>query len=336
MKIANETKIGLLVTFAIVILILGYNFLKGKDLFTKYNTYYAKYKNIDGLQVSAAVVINGLRVGSVSKINFIGNDLNNIIVEFNVKKEIQIPSKTVAEINSDDFLGSRAIVLNIIKSENNLISGDTLASSIQQSLGARVSKELLPVKDKASQLLGSIDTVLQVVQTIFNAETRSSIQKGVFDMQGTLNNFNASSRTIDTLIKGKIKGLVYNLEGITAVINRDMSSISTNIKSITDSLAQTSLKKAVNDAEIMMQELASITKKINEGDGSMGLLINDKELYNNLNKTTAELAMLLAEIQKNPKKYLGILGWNEKKVARKAKKSREREIKDSIKNATNS
>ncbi len=323
LKISNETKVGALVAIAITILILGYNFLKGKDLFSKEVVLYAKYESIDGLQNSNAITIKGMKVGRITNMKLQDNGKDGILVRFIVNGDVKIPKNSKAVVVSADILGTKAIELKLGDSRELVGDNDTLASRQEESLSDQVTSQILPVKVKAESLLASMDTVMIIVQSIFNPETRTSIQRGVFDMKETLHNINKLSNRMDIMVEKKLSVIMTNLSSITSnfvILNDSIVKMTNNATAITSAIAQSDLTDAINSAEKSLIQMGKVMEKIEKGEGSLGLLVNDDELYINLVKSTAELDSLLVEFQENPRKYLAPLGYKKKKVEKKEAK----------------
>lgn len=328
MKISDETKVGILATVAITILILGYNFLRGNDLFSKHIKLYAVYDKVDGLHRSDPVILNGLKVGSVSGLHLQGNNLNRVLVEFDITMDVDIPKDTRAVISSADILGSKAIALELGSSAEFVKDDDTLASHTEESLSGMVSSQILPVKIKAENLLASLDTVLIIIESIFNPETRTTIQKGVFNMKETLENINHTTKKFDEFMGDELKVIFANVAVITqnfAELNEHVTNITSNFSMISDSIAYSDIAGTINNANKSLKEFAMIMEKIEKGEGTIGQLVTNDSLYNNLNSSALELSLLLEELQIRPKKYLGPLGHSEKKIRRQERKDAKNE-----------
>lgn len=164
MKISNETKVGALTAVAITILVIGYSFLRGNDLFSSENTYYTDYDNVDGLVVSNPVMVNGFKIGRVSKTTLMDN--GKIRTEFKIKKEYKIPSNTIARISSDGFLGGKVIVFELGNSKTYAKDGDPLQSDVQANLLQKVE----PLQKKIEDLVERLDSVLFAVNTALDEE----------------------------------------------------------------------------------------------------------------------------------------------------------------------
>lgn len=309
-KISNEVKVGVLVFVAICIGIWGYHFLKGKNYFESRNTFYVVYDKVDGLSESSPVLINGLKVGLVTDISFSYDTLNRIVVKMLVDKEYQIPDSTIAEIYNVDLMGSKAIRLHFSKLKNFYKSGDTLSSTIEQDLKTQVSAQMLPLKAKAEELMLSIDSVMSVVQNIFNENTRDNLSKTFASIKETIKNLESASISLDTLMRNEkyvLARIFANVESITNNLknnNEQITLILNNFSSISDSLQKSNIKSTIQNANSVLLQANSILGKINRGEGSFGLLINNDSLYRNLENASRNLDKLMLDFRENPKRYV--------------------------------
>ena len=309
-KISNEVKVGVLVLVAIALLIWGFQFLKGKNLFESRNTYYAIYTRVDGMDESSPVMINGLKVGLVNDIYFHPDKSGRIIVKMLVENTYQIPDSTTAEIYSADLMGSKAVRLNLTKYKKYYKSGDTLISEIEQDLKSQVSAQMLPLKMKAEELMLSIDSVMSVIQNIFNENTRENLSKTFASIKVTIQNLERTSISLDTLMQNEkyvLARIFANIESITANLksnNEQITKVLTNLSSISDSIQQSNIKTTILNANKVLEQANSVIGKINRGEGSFGLLINNDTLYRNLENASRNLDKLMKDIKENPKRYL--------------------------------
>ncbi|MFT6850216.1 MAG: phospholipid/cholesterol/gamma-HCH transport system substrate-binding protein [Sphingobacteriales bacterium] len=301
MKIANETKVGILAVFAITLMIFGYNFLKGKDLFSDKTDYFAVYPRIDGLTASNPVLVNGFTVGRVRKLKLLPDGM--ILVRIGIKNEITFPKNSVARIVSSDLLGSKSITLILGDSPGLAQPGDTLKNDIELSLTESVNKQVLPVKLKAENLMASLDSVMISLNYIITPKFRNSISRSV-------SNLEKSTEGIDSLIveqRQRLSVISGNIEALTIVLRENEEKIRNtiaNVELISDNIAQANLTQLLADAETSMAQTKIIVEKINQSQGSLGLMVNDKALYNNLTDASKSLDELLSDLKGQPKRYV--------------------------------
>jgi phospholipid/cholesterol/gamma-HCH transport system substrate-binding protein len=309
-KISAPTKIGVTVFFAIAIFIWGINYLKGIDIFKQANEYYLIYEKVDGLVASSPVLINGLRIGQVRDINFHEDGSGRLVVEIASDTKYKIPKNSTGRIFSSDLLGTRSIEIVFSDSATYHVSGDTLRSDIEESLAEQVSLQMLPLKNKAEDLLEDIEVAMQMIQKVFNEETQENLTKSFESIKKTVDNLESTSYMVDTLVKNekeKLANIFSNVESITSNLksnNENLSLALDNIVLITDSLAKSELKSTIANTNKAIKDVEQIMSKINSGEGSIGMLINNDTLYYNLEDAAYNLNKLVEDLRINPKRYI--------------------------------
>ena len=312
MKIRREAKLALTALAAVFILIWGINFLKGSSLFESKSTFYGVYDSVEGLKVSSGVIYRGYQVGQVISIQFTGERFDRVLVKFSVDKGLELPSNTLAMIQSADLMGSKVVALVPGDSHVFAVSGDTLRSQVERGLMEQVSQQMLPLKQKAERLLGSLDSVLLIVQGLFNEETKKNLSNSFVSIDRTLRNLEGASGNLDTLIQGesaRISSILQDVNSITGNLrnnNEEISNILGNVSAISDSLRQASLHQTLMSLDYILATTDSIMNKINRGEGTIGALLNDNDLYYNLNQVSENLNRLLVEFRYNPKRFINL------------------------------
>ena len=310
MKYKKEISIGLIFIVALALFIWGFNFLKGFNLFKEQRVIYAVYDQVSGLTKANPVSVNGLKVGQVSDIYFEPDFSGKIIVEITVETEIPIPANSVALIYSSDLMGSKAINLMLGDDLNYINSGDTLSTRVEASLKEAVNQQIQPLKLKAEELILSIDSVVTVIKSIFNEKAKENLSNSLASIQQTFANLESASSNLDTLVasqKTRLAQIMFNLESITNTIqdNEDnIDNILTNFSTLSDSLAQAHIPETFANINRVADDVAVIVDKINNGEGSIGMLVNDENLYKDLQETAEQLHLLLEDIRVNPKRYV--------------------------------
>lgn len=310
MKLSREFKIGLIVTVALALLYWGINFLKGKDVFSNERIFVAVYDDVAGLERTNPITINGLNVGQVRNMKFTGGDKARVVIELVIKNSIDIPSNSTAKIVSSDLLGSKSVEIRLGTSPEMAQPGDTLVSEIEASIKEEVNRQLQPLKTKAENLMGSIDTVLTMLQSIFSNDNTDNFSKSVKSIANSFENLESTTGTLDTLISGqrsRMETILENIDEITANLrnNEDqLNNIIQNFSSVSDTLAKIQFAQTMKRVDKTMGDLAEITSKVNQGEGSIGMLVNNDSLYINLERSSRELNLLLEDIRVNPKKYV--------------------------------
>ncbi len=311
MNIPKEVKIGGVAVIAVSLMIWGFNYLKGKNILKQTNIYYGVYHNIEGLAETAPVLLKGYKVGQVDEIYFNTQYApDRLIVKFSVEDRIMIPKGSVANIFSSDLLGTKAVKLLLSESDEYLESGDTLVAAVETDLKEQVSIQMLPLKNKAEDLMVEMQEALEVVRYVFNENTQKNLRKSFESIKNTIANLENTTSNLDTLLneeKKQLAGIFRNVEAITANIrdnNEALSMAIQNISNISDSLAKANLNQTMRNAEKVFLQTGEIMEKINQGEGSIGMLVNNDTLYYNLQSTSKELDKLILDIRNNPGKYL--------------------------------
>ena len=310
MKFSKDAKIGLVVIGAIVILIWGVNFLKGFNVFSSEQVFYARYERVDGLKKSSSVTLKGYKVGQIKSIKFSSASADHLLVEFAISNQFKLPANSVARIESADIMGTKEIKIIPGKGKTLLQTGDTIKGSIEGDLKEQVSMQMLPLKKKAEKLMSGVDSVLTVIQYIFNENTRDNLRKSFGSIEQTFKKLENASGTLDTIMTGQkshFENIFANVDSITGNLkdnNRNVSTILSNFSNISDSLSATNIAQTINNAKATLKQTNEILEKINSGKGSMGLLINNDTLYTNLEAASNGLTNLLIDVKNNPKKYM--------------------------------
>jgi phospholipid/cholesterol/gamma-HCH transport system substrate-binding protein len=310
LKIPRELKVGFFFILAVAGFIWGLNFLKGKNIFSKERYFYAVYNDVNGLEKSNPVLINGMRIGQVNDMYFDPSMNGNVIIVMAVKNEFPIPKNSVSRIFSSDLMGSRAISIELGSSDELAISGDTLVSSMEATLKEEVNRQIQPLKRKAENLILSIDSMVVAVQGVFTRDIRDEILTSVQSIRMTFENLETTTSNIDTLVveqSNRLASILYNLDMITMNLRDNSDEINNtidNISTISDSLAMAHIPQTFQNLNRVVSDISEITQKINSGEGSIGMLLNNDQLYIELEKTTYELNQLLEDIRVNPKRYV--------------------------------
>ena len=295
-KVANEVKVGALATVAIVLLVLGYNMMRGKNLLNREKIYYATYDRVDGLALAGHVRFNGMNIGRVQEMELAGDGSHRIRVSMNVAPDLKIPVGSVARIVQIDLFGTKALQIELSEQTQYLRDGDTLVPAFETDI-------LSEVQDRAASLLSSLDTVVTSVKLTFNEETQENLQKSFASIQSTLNTLDKSLANNS----GRLDKIFANIESITTNLEQNkeqITAIITNLNAITDSLRRADFANTVIQARDALEQANEVMKKINEGEGSMGLLVNDPKLYNDLDSAAKSLDELLKDLKENPKSYV--------------------------------
>ncbi|HEK21486.1 MULTISPECIES: MlaD family protein [unclassified Mucilaginibacter] len=304
MKISNETKIGALTAVAITVLILGYSFLKGNDVFSGSNKFYAIYRSVEGLTISKPILVNGFQIGRVSKMELQPD--GRTIVEFKVDKKYNIPDNTLAKLQSTDLLGGKAIVFELGNSSKYADNTDTLRADIQGSL----AESLQPIQKKAEVLISKVDSALASINHIMNPRFQANVDKSFTSIANSLQTLEGTTKKIDAIVGAQsshINGIMTNAEAVSANLKTStakLNGISSNFERFSTDLANSNIKGTMENANKATADLQATMAKINSKDGSLGLLMNDTKMYDNLTAASSNLNNLFIDIKAHPSRYV--------------------------------
>lgn len=301
-KVSNETKVGALAAISITILVLGYNYLAGKDsLWTSGKTYYAHFEELNGLSTSNPVIFKGYKIGQVAEIAF-NAESKDFLVELDIQKDIKINVGSIAKISDADFFGSKAIEMEIKKSEKEAPDGSTLQGASEASMLESLGTTLGPIATRIDSLVAALNKTItsdEMVGTIKNLELTS---RNLISVTGKLDKVVADNQAQLNTIFTNVASITDNLSKNNAVI----SSALRNTDSITANLKKLQLQQTLTQANTAIASFNSTMKKINEGNGTLSLLLKDPKLYNDLDKVAKDLDKLIIDINKYPKRYFSI------------------------------
>lgn len=326
--LSKEFRVGLVSILTFALVYWGFNFLKGNSIFQTERIYYAIYDDVDGLDKARPVNLNGLQIGRIQDIYLHPSADGHVVVKMIIANDVAISFDTKAEIYTPDFIGGKSVKLILGKSTEMALTGDTLGSTIEISIKDAVNAQVAPLRAKAEEMIGSIDTVLTLVQGFLNEDTRntflsafSSIQNSFALLENTLTVVNASV----TQTQGDFEKIMANMASITENLKKNGNNFDTifkNVSSLTDSLSKIEFTKTFASINNTMKMTEEVLHKINSGEGTLGLLVNDTALYYNLERSTEQLNKLLLDVKYNPKRYVHF------SVFGKAKEYSEEEIED--------
>ena len=285
----KEVKIGLMVIIAIFLLYFGINFLKGIDIFSPTRSYYSVYEKLDGLETSSPVFIKGYKVGQVDKIQYDFSQQKSFIVKISIEKNIRLPEDTKIELFDNGLMGGKALqlILNQSGSQHYLQPGDTIPSQISVGLMGQITNSLLP---KIESISSQADSLLTSLRKLSESE---KINNSLTSLEETSANFAYSSKQLKNIMNNEIPVMIDNVNSLTT----DFKAVSNNIKGIDFASTVGNIDQTINNLNLM-------SDKINNGEGTLGLLLTDKELYFNLANTTVSANNLLIDLKNNPKRYV--------------------------------
>eukprot|EP01136_Pigoraptor_vietnamica_P010214 Opistho-1_new@47597 len=311
MKISNETKVGALTAIAITMLVLGFNFLKGKTLFKTGNYLHAKYTDSKGIMVSNPVFVNGFQVGSVDDIENLDESLSSIVVTIKLKSNYNIPVNSVASIKENP-LGPSSITITMGNAKQYLNVGDTLVTASQDGLMGSLMNKLGPVGDQIKLTVQSLDSVLKNINTIFDPNTKNNLQQTIANINKTTASLVLSSASLQAMLNQQTGAVTQSMNNVASFTknlsdnNEKVTRMIGNVEKTTDNLAKADIAGSVENLKTTIAGLNAVVAKLNSQDGSLGKLMNDKTLYNNLTNTVRSANILLDDLRVHPKRYVNV------------------------------
>jgi phospholipid/cholesterol/gamma-HCH transport system substrate-binding protein len=304
MKISNETKVGVLTITALTLLILGFNFLKGKDLFKKSRKVYAVFKDLGGLSKSNEVKVNGYPIGTVFNMNKKDKNMDEFIVTINLTEDVNIPLNSKAIITSP-LVGSYYI--NIEKGDSSVFLkvGDTLDSKKDIGIIDDVKAQLTPTLTKVRNTLDSLNSVFGNVNGLLNGESKNNLQQA-------LANFNRTSSFLTTLVQTQsavVGKTLSNTEELTASLKsnaEDIKATIANARKASEKFAAIDIQPTINTLNETVNQMKQLVTKLRSNDGTLGALMNDKTLYNKLNDAILSAEILMDDLRTHPKRYVNV------------------------------
>ncbi len=310
MTISNETKVGALTAIAIVLLILGFNFLNGKNIGSKNVHYFAVFNDIQGLATSNPVVINGMQVGNIEKTDG-GKNMRQIVVDINITDDVIIPDDAIAVINKS-LIGKVQLDIRLGNSNTPLKSNDTIRTIAGGDLIGDAMKKLDPVLYQVTNVAKSLDTLLGSFNNVFDPAAKHNIKGMLDNLNKTTASLAVSSASLQGILNAQTGSLAKTLDNVSAFTgalkNSDEKLTQTmdNAAITTDKLSKLDFEKTLNTLNATIADLKNAISKISSSDGSIGLLLNDPSLYRNLNATSNKINLLLDDVRVNPKRYVNV------------------------------
>jgi phospholipid/cholesterol/gamma-HCH transport system substrate-binding protein len=304
MKISNETKVGILTITALVILIIGFNFLKGKDLFNNTKKIYAVFDQLGSLAKSNAVKINGYPIGTVYAFEPIDKNLNGIKVTISLNEDVNIPVNSVAYIAAD-ILTSSSIVIEKGDATTYVKDGDILKTRQDAGIFGSLSSEAGPTLAKIRASLDSLNRVFGNINKMFDAGTKNNLQQ-------TIANLNSATGSLNKMLDPQSSALAKTLQNANSITdnlkknNDSITMVISNAKQFSQKLTDLNLQQTMDTLQSAISQLKSTINKVSSTEGTLGALINDKKMYNKLNDVLLSAEILLDDLRAHPKRYVNL------------------------------
>ena len=310
MKVSKYTRLGILIVISAAILIWGLSYLKGNDIFSQSSEYHVIYESIDGLTESNEVTLSGYKIGSVKDIHFIPGNSGQLVVTFMVNSDIKIPKSSVAQIVTSDLMGTRAIKMNLSTENEYYQPGDTITGAVESDLKEQVSMQVLPIKNKAEQLLGTLDSAITVLTVIFNEDARDNLSESFENINRTIYNLESTTSQLNEIVSSKkenVGNIITNLDSITTTFNQNTEAFERtiqNLAQVSDTLKQIQVTPVLDNILLASNKLNTVLENLENKESTAGLLLNDDELYRSFTALSNDLSILINDIRVNPERYL--------------------------------
>lgn len=306
MKISNETKVGIITVVALGMLIAGFNFLKGKDVFDRSTKIYAVFDKLGSLGRSNEVKINGLTIGTVYDLEETDKNVSGIKVTISLTRDVNIPSNSVAYISAPIAgLGSSTILIDMGDATTYLKDGDIISTRIDEGLLGGITAEVSPTLAKIRTSLDSLNRVFGNLNRLMDSETKGNIQSTIANLDRT----SASLARLMDADNGALAKSLNNIESITGNLRKNNDSITAiigNTKSFTGQLSELDLKQTMDTLNAAIVQLKTTIGMLSSNEGSLGALINDRKLYDKLNDVLLSSEILLDDLRTHPKRYVNL------------------------------
>jgi phospholipid/cholesterol/gamma-HCH transport system substrate-binding protein len=308
-KISNEAKVGALTIIAVTALILGFNFLKGRSLVKTGHFLYARFDSTFELAPSHPVFIKGFKVGSVYEIAAADDSLSKFNIAFKMNKEYAIPVGSVAVIKSNP-LGSPSVTIYMSNNKTILKDGEFLETKSDEGLFAALAGSLNPITDSVKKTIENLNTVLTNVNSVFDPRNKANLQSMLNNMNNVTASLMITSASLQAMLnqqKGSLAKSLNNVESFSSNLKNSNAGITQTLKNVEElstQLKNTNIDETMTVLRNTVGQLNEMMKKVNDGNGTLGQLMNDKKLYNNLNATMYNANLLLQDFRVHPKRYV--------------------------------
>jgi phospholipid/cholesterol/gamma-HCH transport system substrate-binding protein len=298
LKLSREVKTGIIVIGGILLFIMGFSYLKSTPIFDNSKTFYAVYPNVGGLQSGTSVSINGFSVGKVNDIKFL-DEKGNLLVTFTVGNDFKFSKTSLVELYDTGIIGGKGLQIRPVFDATGIAqSGDTLKTETRPGITDLAQQKLTPLVRKFESAISDADSVLVNVNSVLDSKTKKELKEVIGGLNVLISSLNQSATSLNSVLEGNKEKLDNSF--------KNFDVLTSNFAKLSDSLNSAGLGRTLASLESTMASLDQITQKIENGDGTLGLLMNDKELYSNLNSTSRELDLLLQDFRLNPKRYVNV------------------------------
>lgn len=302
MKLKSEAKIGIIVLVTIALVVWGINFLKGKNVLERSDLYYTVFPNVQGLEKSASIYINGYKIGMINDIQFEKGNLENIMVSFAVHHDFDIPKGSVAELYNTSLVGSKAIQIIPSSSKEYYTYGDTLPARVETDMITALQNQIEPLTTKAESAMVSADSLLRAINEVMDSQRKD-------ELKSSIDNLSAVSSSLKNQLgpQGDLNKTIEELQKFSQTLSENRGRLDTvfaNLASLSDSIGQANVKQTLTSIDKTFAQSSVLLGKINNGEGTLGMLATNDSLYNYLKSSTESLNLLLDDLREHPKRYV--------------------------------
>ena len=293
---------GLLMT------VFSFNYLKGINLLDKSRTFIVVYDNVEGLTPSNPVTINGYKIGKVQKINFSDDGSNKLEIILLIDNEVEFSKSSKAELYETGLIGGKAIAIIPSYTDKSIaLDGDYLIGTIKPGFTELVNQRLSPLQEKLESAIQNADEVMLTINRVLDENTKNSLQKSISNFEKISSTLNEATENINSLISNNSSSIDKTLKNIELT--------SEKLNAITENISDANIKELINNINITVTDFNSIITKANNGEGSISKFLDNDAVFNNLEKATSELEILINDIKSNPDRYVhfSIFGKKSKK-----------------------
>lgn len=299
MKLSREIKTAIVGIGGILLFILGFTYLKSSPIFDNKIQIYAIYENVGGLQTGNAVSINGYKVGQVKSINFLDRT-GKLLVSMSVDDTFKFSKSSIAELFDTGIIGGKGIqiVPDLNPNTADVIAGDTLVSAVKPGITELVQQQLNPLQLKVENIISNADSLLVGVNSLLDVNTRKNLQQGINGINDLVHSLTETNHSINRLLQDNKTTIDSSLVAMNQTMN--------NLSNITDTIAHMGINESLIQLSSSLEGINTILAKVNSGEGNLGKLAQEEQLYENLEQSTKELSLLLQDLRLNPKRYINV------------------------------
>ncbi|GGH00656.1 organic solvent ABC transporter substrate-binding protein [Polaribacter pacificus] len=296
---SKELKTGFVAVVIVVLFIWGYNYLKGENLLTpNQRHFYVEYNNIQGLKKASSITINGLQVGKVTDITFNSDPekRGKLVVELLIEDDFEFSKKSIAKIYSASLMGGQSLAIIPSYEGEVAVSGDYLKGEVESDIFSSVGEKLNPLQAKLENVIVSADSLFLGLNQTLDVRARKSLNNSIIDLEFTISDIRKTMKSVNQLLDSSKIGIKNTFDN-TRVITKNLAQLS-------DTLVNANMGEMVKKAQRSLDYVNVLMEGVQNGEGTLGKLVKDDAMYNNLTSMSKELEELIREMKLNPKRFV--------------------------------